>query len=234
MNAARSLVVALPLLASAPTAAAPWRVVRLVLLLGTPFATAVVGWLIGSPRDTVARQPTSAFPSVGIAIPFVSDTPSAVLLAVTGIATFVVLLALARVRTPDCASLPRAGPHAHRRCQRRLPHRGRLWQPSSSSRSCSCRPGRAAAADEWYAGVGSNVGRLFVVSIIRMLGLPPSGFALLHAAAGTVNLACPRKGAGRSQSRSAPPVVPVRPCRQGRAVLVHGWLLAYPRARRRS
>ncbi|HOA66266.1 MAG TPA: monovalent cation/H+ antiporter subunit D family protein, partial [Phycicoccus elongatus] len=94
MNAAwLPLVVALPLLASALTAAAPWRVVRLVLLLGTPLATAVVGvWLIGIHRETpVLATNVGGFP-VGIAIPFVSDTLSAVLLAVTGIATFVVLL----------------------------------------------------------------------------------------------------------------------------------------------
>ena len=88
MNAAwLPLVVALPLLASALTAAAPWRVVRLVLLLGTPLATAVVGvWLIGIHRETpVLATNVGGFP-VGIAIPFVSDTLSAVLLAVTGIA----------------------------------------------------------------------------------------------------------------------------------------------------
>ena len=75
MNAAwLPLVVALPLLASALTAAAPWRVV-LSSCCSAPLATAVVGvWLIGIHRETpVLATNVGGFP-VGIAIPS-SPTP---------------------------------------------------------------------------------------------------------------------------------------------------------------
>ena len=188
MNAAwLPLVVALPLLASALTAAAPWRVVRLVLLLGTPLATAVVGvWLIGIHRETpVLATNVGGFP-VGIAIPFVSDTLSAVLLAVTGIATFVVLLFALRTGEDRLRFFPAlvlmliAGVNGAFLT-------GDIFNLFVFVEVMLLPSYALLAMSGTWRRLG--VGRLFLVVNLVTSSVFLVGIALLYAAAGTVNLA---------------------------------------------
>lgn len=228
MNAAwLPLVVALPLLASALTAAAPWRVVRLVLLLGTPLATAVVGvWLIGIHRETpVLATNVGGFP-VGIAIPFVSDTLSAVLLAVTGIATFVVLLFALRTGEDRLRFFPAlvlmliAGVNGAFLT-------GDVFNLFVFVEVMLLPSYALLAMSGTWRRLG--VGRLFLVVNLVTSSVFLVGIALLYAAAGTVNLAAlVGRGDDPKVAFGAAVVLFALVVKAG-AVPVHGWLpRAYP------
>lgn len=87
------LIAAVPLLLAGVTALIPGRWFHRALLLGTPLTTGLIGvWLLLEHRGgtpVLAAQVGGFIP--GIAIPFVSDALAAVMLAVTGLTTVVVL-----------------------------------------------------------------------------------------------------------------------------------------------
>lgn len=99
------LIAALPLMLAGVTALVPGRVFHRIVLLGTPLATGLLGvWLLvehltGTP--VLAAQVGGFIP--GVAIPFVSDALAAVMLAVTGLTTVIVLWFATRTKEDTLA-----------------------------------------------------------------------------------------------------------------------------------
>lgn len=89
MNAANlALFAALPLLAAGLTVIVRHPVLDRVLLIGVPLAVAAAGaWLIGVHQSTPVLAHNVAGFVPGVAIPFVSDTVTAMMFVVTGLTT---------------------------------------------------------------------------------------------------------------------------------------------------
>lgn len=221
------LFVALPLLASALSAALPRRAARLLLLLGTPLATAAAGMaLIGIHRETpVLATSVGGFPA-GIAIPFVSDSLSAVLLTVTGIATFVVLLFALRTGEDRLRFFPAlvlmlvAGVNGAFLT-------GDIFNLFVFVEVMLLPSYALLAMSGTWRRLG--VGRLFLVVNLVTSSVFLIGIGLLYAAAGTVNLAAlVGRGAEPDVALGAAVVLLALVVKAG-AVPVHGWLpRSYP------
>jgi multicomponent Na+:H+ antiporter subunit D len=221
------LFVALPLLASALSAALPQRAARLLLLLGTPLATAAAGMaLIGIHRETpVLATSVGGFPA-GIAIPFVSDSLSAVLLTVTGIATFVVLLFALRTGEDRLRFFPAlvlmlvAGVNGAFLT-------GDIFNLFVFVEVMLLPSYALLAMSGTWRRLG--VGRLFLVVNLVTSSVFLIGIGLLYAAAGTVNLAAlVGRGAEPDVALGAAVVLLALVVKAG-AVPVHGWLpRSYP------
>jgi multicomponent Na+:H+ antiporter subunit D len=216
------LFVAAPLIASAITALVPVRALQRLLMIGTPLATSVAGaGLIAVHRDeSVLATSIGGFPA-GIAIPFVSDTLSAVMLAVTGLTTAIVLLFAERTREDHLRFFPAlvlmllAGVN------------GALLTGDIFNLfvfvEVMLLPSYAllAMTGTWRR---LGVGRLFLVVNLVTSSVFLIGIGLLYAAAGTVNLAA-LAGAGADDSVAlGVAVVLLALIVKAGAVPVHGWL----------
>ena len=223
------LLAAVPVMAAALTAMLPWRAVGRVVALAIPAATAVagLGLLIRHHSEPVIVTHVGGFVP-GVAIPFVSDSFTALMLVATGV--------VAAVALAFCAQ---TGEFA----------RSRFFAPLVLLLLAGAN-GALLTGDLFnlfvfvevmllpsYALIAMTgtwrrlgVGRLFVVINLLTSTLLLAGVGFVYASAGTVNLAV-LAGAAEEDGRVAAAlgIVVMALCIKAGAVPVHGWLpRAYP------
>ena len=230
MNApALPLLVAVPVIGAALAALVPWRPLHRILLFLAPLGTGLAGiWLLrehlgGTPA--LAAQVGGFIP--GVAIPFVSDGISAVMLTVTGLTTAVVLWFGARtgeVRLPFFTPLVLvliAGVNG-------VLLTGDIFNLFVFIEVMLLPSYALLAMTGTWRRLG--VGRLFLVVNLVTSSVFLIGVALLYAAAGQVNIAALSGAAvDRPDVALGAAVVLLALVIKAGAVPVHGWLpRAYP------
>lgn len=223
------LLAAVPVLAAALTAMLPWRWVGRVLALTVPAATAAagLGLLVHHHSEPVAVTQVGAF-IPGVAIPFVSDSFTALMLIATGVVATLALMfcaltgefARSRYFAP-LALLLLAGANGALLT-------GDLFNLFVFVEVMLLPSYALIAMTGTWRRLG--VGRLFVVVNLLTSTLLLAGVGFVYASAGTVNLAA-LAGAASEDGRVAAAlgIVVMALCIKAGAVPVHGWLpRAYP------
>jgi len=223
------LLLAVPVLGSALAAAAPWSVVRRVLLHGIALASfaASLGLLVVHSSTPVLVAQVGGFVP-GVAIPFVSDTFSAAMLVLTGLVTCASLLyceltgETTRARLfPALALLLLGGVNG-------ALVTGDLFNLFVCVEVMLMPSYALVAMTGTWRRLG--VGRLFVVVNLLASTALLAGVGLVYGVTGRVNLAS-LAGAAREDGRvaAAAGLVLVALCVKAGSVPVHGWLpRAYP------
>lgn len=222
------LFVAVPLLAAAVAVLLRRPVLDRALMIGVPAATAAAGVaLIGvhASEPVLAHNVGSFAP--GIAIPFVSDTFTAVMLTVTGFTTavcawFLTVTGEDRYRfVPSLALMLTAGVNGALLT-------GDLFNLFVFVEVMLLPSYALIAVTGTWRRLG--IGRMFVLVNLVTSTLLLIGVALVYGAAGTVNLAdLAGRGADDPRVGLAVAVVLVALLVKGGVVPVHGWLpRAYP------
>ena len=223
------LLAAVPVMAAALTAMLPWRGFGRALAIAVPVATSVagIGLLVHHHSEPVTATHVGGFVP-GVAIPFVSDSFTALMLTATGV-----------VATAALAFCAVTGEFS----------RSRYFAPLALLLLAGAN-GALLTGDLFnlfvfvevmllpsYALIAMTgtwrrlgVGRLFVIINLLTSTLLLAGVGFVYASAGTVNLAA-LAGAAAEDGRVAAAlgVVVMALCIKAGAVPVHGWLpRAYP------
>src|SRR5699024_7997405 len=218
------LLAAVPVMAAAVAAILPWRAVGRALALAVPTATAVagLGLLVFHHTTPVAVSHVGGF-IPGVAIPFVSDGFTALMLVATGLVAALALLfclltgefARSRYFAP-LALLLLAGANGALLT-------GDLFNLFVFVEVMLLPSYALIAMTGTWRRLG--VGRLFVVINLLTSTLLLAGVGFVYGTAGSVNLAV-LAGAAQEDGRvaAAMGVVLVALCIKAGAVPVHGWL----------
>jgi multicomponent Na+:H+ antiporter subunit D len=223
------LLAVVPVLAAALTAMAPWRAFGRVVTMTVPAVTMLAGLalLVQHRSEPVIATHVGGFVP-GVAIPFVSDTFTALMLVATGVVALASLAFCAQTGEFDrsryfapLALLLLAGANGALLT-------GDLFNLFVFVEVMLLPSYALIAMTGTWRRLG--VGRLFVVINLLTSTLLLGGVAFVYATAGTVNLAV-LAGAATEDGRVAAAlgVVVMALCIKAGAVPVHGWLpRAYP------
>ena len=217
------LLLAVPLLAAGLLLVVRHRVLQRVLLLGIPAATLVVSVLLLLEHRTepVLAHHVGAF-APGVAIPFVSDTLSALMLAVTSLATLVALWFLTATGEDRYRFVPPLALMLHGGVNGAF-LTGDLFNLFVMVEVMLLPSYALIAVTGTWRRLG--IGRTFVVVNLLTSAILLTGVGLVYAVAGSVNLAVLADAASGDRALTlAGAVVLLALAVKGAVVPVHGWL----------